>query len=266
MRLVKVLLLVSVCTWSLVIVTSLYAQTATAVAKVNGVAIPQARLEFMVKAAVAQGQTDSSEMRNTLRENLIAEEIIVQEALKKGLDRDPDVITQTELARQAILVRAYQADYIRNNAVSDDVLRREYEAVKVQMGDKEYKARHILVETEAEAKDIIASLKKKGTSFEKLAGERSIDVGSKNNGGELGWSAAAAYVKPFADALQSLKKGNTTDKPIQTSFGWHIIRLEDVRPTVTPPFEEVKMNMQQRVLQRNFAATVQDLRSKAKVE
>ncbi|MDV6344410.1 peptidyl-prolyl cis-trans isomerase [Nitrosomonas sp. Is37] len=248
------------------IVTSLHAQSTAAVAKVNGVVIPQARLDFMVKAAVAQGQPESSEMRNALRENLIAEEIIVQEALKKGLDRDPDVITQTELARQAILVRAYQADYIKNNTVSDDVLRREYDAVKAQMGDKEYKARHILVETEAEAKDIIASLKKKGASFEKLAGEKSIDVGSKNNGGELGWSAAAAYVKPFAEALQNLKKGSTTEKPVQTSFGWHVIRLEDVRTAVTPPFEEVKSNMQQRVLQRNFATTVQDLRGKAKVE
>ncbi len=265
MRLIKFLLLISVGMSGLVAV-SLQAQSTAAVAKVNGVVIPQARLEFMVKAAVAQGQPDSPEMRNTLRENLIAEEVIVQEALKKGLDRNSDVITQTELARQAILVRAYQADYIKNNTVSDDVLRREYETVKAQMGDKEYKARHILVETEAEAKDIIASLKKKGASFEKLAKDKSIDVGSKNNGGELGWSAAAAYVKPFADALQNLKKGNTTDKPVQTSFGWHIIRLEDIRPTVTPPFEEVKMNMQQRVLQRNFAAVVQDLRSKAKVE
>ena len=265
MQLIKFLLLISVCVSSFV-VTSLHAQSTASVAKVNGVAIPQARLDFMVKAAVAQGQPESSEMRNTLRENLIAEEIIAQEAQKKGLDRDPDVITQTELARQAILVRAYQADYIKNNAVSDDILRREYETVKAQMGDKEYKARHILVESEAEAKDIIASLKKKGASFEKIAKEKSIDTGSKNNGGELGWSAAAAYVKPFADALQNMKKGNITEKPVQTNFGWHVIRLEDVRPAVPPPFEEVKTNMQQRVLQRNFAATVQDLRSKAKVE
>ena len=265
MRLIKYLSLILLCVLGLVITASLHAQSTGAVAKVNGVVIPQSRLEFMVKAAAAQGQSDSSEMRNALRENLITEEIIVQEALKKGLDRDPDVITQIELARQAILVRSYQTNYIKNNAVGDDVLRREYESVKAQMGDKEYKARHILVESEAEAKDIIASLKK-GASFEKLAGEKSVDVGSKNNGGELGWSAAAAYVKPFADALQSLKKGNTTDKPVQTSFGWHVIRLEDIRPTVTPPFEEVKMNMQQRVLQRNFAATVQDLRGKAKVE
>lgn len=246
----------------LVIASSLFAQT---VAKVNGVAIPQTRLDFMVKAAVAQGQQDSTELRNSLRENLIAEEIVAQEAIKNGLDKNPDVLTQIELARQAILVRAYQTEYIKNNAVSDDILRREYEDVKAQMGDKEYKARHILVETEKEAKDIIASLKK-GGSFEKLAKEKSIDTGSKANGGELGWSSAAAYVKPFSDALQNLKKGNTTDQPVQTSFGWHVVRLEDVRPAVAPPFEEVKMNMQQRILQRNFASTVQNLRNSAKVE
>lgn len=144
-------------------------------------------------------------------------------------------------------------------------MRREYEDVKSQMGDKEYKARHILVETEKEAKDIIAALKK-GGAFDKLAKEKSIDTGSKGNGGELGWSSAGAYVKPFADALQNLKKGNTTEQPVHTSFGWHVVRLEDVRPAVAPPFEEVKTNMQQRVLQRNFAATIQNLRNSAKVE
>lgn len=262
MYLRKFLLLMIVMIAGLIISSSLFAQT---VAKVNGVAIPQARLDFMVKAAIAQGQQDSTELRNTLRENLIAEEIVAQEAIKSGLDKSSDVITQIELARQAILVRAYQAEYIKNNAVGDEVLRREYEDVKSQMGDKEYKARHILVETEKEAKDIIAALKK-GGSFDKLAKEKSIDTGSKSNGGELGWSSAGAYVKPFADALQSLKKGNTTDQPVQTSFGWHVVRLEDVRAAVAPPFEEVKMNMQQRVLQRNFATTIQNLRNGAKVE
>lgn len=262
MYLRKFLLAMLVMVSGLIIASSLFAQT---VAKVNGVAIPQSRLDFMVKAAVAQGQQDSTELRNSLRENLIAEEIVAQEAIKNGLDKNSDVITQIELARQAILVRAYQTEYIKNNAVSDDILRREYEDVKAQMGDKEYKARHILVETEKEAKDIIASLKK-GGSFDKLAKEKSIDTGSKANGGELGWSSAGAYVKPFADALQNLKKGNTTDQPVQTSFGWHVVRLEDVRTAVAPPFEEVKMNMQQRILQRNFASTVQNLRNSAKVE
>jgi peptidyl-prolyl cis-trans isomerase C len=265
MRLVKLLFCVPFAIMCLAAVTSLNAQSGGAVAKVNGIEIPQARFDLMVKAAIAQGQPDSTEMRNALRENLIAEEILVQEAVKKGLDRDPEVTTQIELARQAVLIRAFQADYIRNNTVSDAELRKEYETVKAQMGDKEYKSRHILVETEKEAKDIIATLNK-GGSFEKLAGERSIDSGSKDNGGELGWSPSAVYVKPFSDALISLKKGEMTKQPVQTTFGWHVIKLDDVRTSVPPSFEEVKQNMQQRVLQRNFAATVEALRKKAKVQ
>lgn len=246
-------------------VTPLNAQSSGTVAKVNGVAIPQSRLDLVIKAAVAQGQPDSAEMRNALRENLITEEILTQEAIKKGLDRHPDVVTQIDLARQGILIRAYQADFAKNNPVSDSELRKEYEAVKSQMGDKEYKARHILVETEQEAKDLTASLKKGGV-FEKLASERSIDTGSKGNGGELGWSSAAVYVKPFADALTKLKKGETTSQPVQTPFGWHIIRLDDIRTAVPPSFDEVKQNMQQRVLQRKFAAMIESLRKAAKVE
>lgn len=264
MRLIK-LLCVPLAILGLTIVTPLNAQSGGTVAKVNGVAIPQARLDLMVKAAIAQGQPDTAEMRSALRENLIAEEILVQEAIKKGLDRDPDIKTQIDLARQAVLIRAYQTDYIRNNTVSEAELRKEYEAVKAQMGDKEYKARHILVETEKEAKDLVAALKK-GGSFEKLASERSIDTGSKDNGGELGWSSSAVYVKPFADTLVKLKKGEMTSQPVQTSFGWHVIRLDDVRAAVPPSFDEVKQNMQQRILQRNFAAVVESLRKNAKVQ
>ncbi len=241
------------------------AQSTGVVAKVNGVSIPQSRLELMVKAGVAQGQQDGPEMRKALRENLIAEEILAQEAIKKKLDKDPEVIAQLEIARQAVLVRAFQADYIKHNAVSDETLRKEYEMLKVQMGDKEYKARHILVDSESVARDIIASLKK-GGNFAKIAAEKSIDDGSKENGGELNWSPPAAYVRPFSEALVKLSKGGLTDQPVQTSFGWHVIQLMDTRPMEVPPFEEVKPNIQQRVLQREFATVVQDLRGKAKVE
>ncbi len=245
--------------------TVVNAQSGGEVAKVNGVAIPQTRLDLMIKAAVAQGQPDSAEMRNTLRENLIAEEILAQEAIKKGLDRDSDVKTQIDLARQAVLIRAYQADYIRSNQINEAELRKEYETVKVQMGDQEYNARHILVETEKEAKDIIAQIKKKAP-FAKLAKDHSIDNGSKEKGGELGWTSSAVYVKPFADALQNLKKGQMTQQPVQTSFGWHVIQLDDVRKATPPSFEEVRQNMEQRILQRNFAATVEALRKAANVQ
>ncbi len=249
----------------LIAVTAVQAQTGSTMAKVNGVAIPQSRLEFIMKARAAQDQPDSPEARKALREDLITEEVIAQEAKKKGLDKDPDFITQLEMARQTALVRAYQVDYIKNHPVSDEELRKEYETVKTQMGDKEYKAHHILVATEAEAKDIIARIKK-GAKFEKIAEEKSLDSGSKNKGGELDWSPAASYVQPFAEALTKMTKGQLTEQPVKTPFGWHVIRLDDVRPLKVPPFEEIKQNLAQRVLQRQFAASVGDLRSKAKVE
>ena len=249
----------------LIAATTVQAQSGSTLAKVNGVAIPQSRLEFIVKARTLQGQPDSPETRKTLREDLITEEVIAQEALKKGLDKDPDFITQLEMARQTALVRAYQVDYIKNHPVSDEELRKEYEAVKAQMGDKEYKAHHILVGSEAEAKDIIARIKK-GTKLEKIAQEKSLDTGSKAKGGELEWSPAASYVQPFGEALTKLSKGQLTEQPVHTNFGYHVIRLDDVRPLKVPPFEEIKQNLAQRVLQRQFAAAVNDLRAKAKVE
>ena len=140
---------------------SIHSATSTT-AKVNGVAIPQSRLEFVMKARADQGQPDTPEARKTLRDDLISEEVIAQDALKKGLDKDPDFAAQLDMARQSALVRAYQVDYVKNHPVSDEELQKEYETLKAQMGDKEYKAHHILVGSEAEAKDIIAKIKKGG--------------------------------------------------------------------------------------------------------
>jgi peptidyl-prolyl cis-trans isomerase C len=249
----------------LIAVTTVQAQSGSSLAKVNGVPIPQSRLEFIVKARTLQGQPDSPETRKTLRDDLITEEVIAQEATKKGLDKDPDFMTQLEMARQTALVRAYQVDYIKNHPVGDDELRKEYEAVKAQMGDKEYKAHHVLVGSEAEAKDIIARIKK-GAKLEKIAQEKSLDTGSKAKGGELEWSPAASYVQPFGEALTKLTKGQLTEQPVHTNFGYHVIRLDDVRPLKVPPFEEIKQNLAQRVLQRQFASSVNDLRGKARVE
>ncbi|MEO6824188.1 MAG: peptidyl-prolyl cis-trans isomerase [Nitrosospira sp.] len=251
--------------FSLIAVTTAQAQSSSTMAKVNGVAIPQSRLEFIVKARAAQGQADSPETRKALRDDLIAEEVIAQDALKKGLDKDPDFTAQLEIARLTALVRAYQIDYVKNHPVSDEELHKEYDALKSQMGDKEYKAHHILVATEAEAKDAIARIKK-GGKFDKIAQEKSLDTGSKSKGGELEWSPAASYVQPFAEALTKLTKGQLTEQPVKTPFGWHVIRLDDVRPLKIPPFEEIKQNLAQRVLQRQFATFVADLRAKAKVE
>ncbi len=238
--------------------------SAAAIATVNGSPISQARFNFLLQQSQQQGQPDSPEVRKTLREKLIVEEIIAQEALKKGMDKLADVNTQIDLARQTILIRAYLQDFIKNNPLGDDVLKAEYEKIKSQMGDKEYHARHILVEKEAEAKDIIARLKK-GEKFEKLA-EKSKDPGSKAKGGDLGWAAPANFVPEFSAAMTKLQKGQYTTEAVKSQFGWHIIKLEDSRAMQAPPFDEVKQNLRQRAQQQQIDKMISDLRTKAKVE
>lgn len=236
------------------------------IATVNGVAIPNTKLNLMVKARAAQGQPDTPELRQNLREELVTREIIAQAAAKKGLDKNPEVATQFDLLKQSILINAYLEDYATTNPVNDETMRAEYEKVKTVQGDvKEYKARHILVETDEEATDILAQLKK-GASFEKLASEKTKDPGSKANGGALDWSTTGNYVGPFGDALKELKKGETTEKPVQTQFGWHVIKLEDERPYQFPAFEEVKPQLQQGMQQQQREKVIKELRETAKVE
>lgn len=236
------------------------------IATVNGVAIPKTKLDLMVKARAAQGQPDTPELRQNLREELVTREIIAQAAAKKGLDKNPEVATQFELLKQSILINSYLEDYAKTNPVNDETMRAEYEKVKTVQGDvKEYKARHILVETEKEATDILGQLKK-GASFEKLATEKTKDPGSKANGGALDWSTTGNYVGPFGDALKELKKGETTEKPVQTQFGWHVIKLEDERPYQFPAFEDVKPQLQQGMQQQQRENAIKELRSAAKVE
>ncbi len=241
------------------------AQSAAAVAKVNGKEIPQARADMVVKANAAQGQADTPELRNRVREVLIRNEIVAQEAAKKGLDKSPEFVTQAELNRQEMLVNAFIADYLKSNPVNDEAVKAEYDRAKVQAGDMEYKARHILVKDEAEAKAIIAQIKK-GGSFDKLAAQKSQDPGSKDKGGDLDWAPAGRYVPPFADALKKLKKGQMTDTPVQTQFGWHVIRVDDERAMKFPPLDEVKAQIVQGLQRQQVDKLVTDLRAKAKVE
>ncbi len=243
-----------------------YAQAADPIAKVNGVAIPQSRLDAMLKGAAAQGQPDSPELRARIRDELITREVLLQEAAKKGIDKNADILSQIELQRQGIIINAFLQDYARSNPISDDAMRKEYESAKSAAGAREYKARHILVKDEAEAKQIVATLKKNPGAFEKLAAEKSEDTGSKNRGGDLDWGAPARYVKPFGDALTKLKKGQITDPPVQTQYGWHVIRLDDERATKIPPFEDIKNNIQQQMQQAAVQKAIADFRAKAKVE
>ncbi|MEK7231081.1 MAG: peptidylprolyl isomerase [Pseudomonadota bacterium] len=241
------------------------AQTASSVARVNGVAIPQSRLDLLLKINAARGQPDTPEVRSRMRDVLITNELLSQEAVKKGLDKSAEVTTQLDLQRQEMLANAYFQDYFKRNPINEDALRKEYERQKAQIGDKEYKARHILVKDEAEAKQIIAQLKQ-GAIFDKIAAEKSEDQGSKAQGGDLGWSAPGRYVPPFAEALKKLKKGQLTDPAVQSQFGWHVIRLDDERPFKTPGFEEVKPQLQQNLQRQAIEKMVGDLRAKAKID
>lgn len=252
------------------LLSALVAQPALAddksAAMVNGVSIPQARIDARVKDAVAQGQTDSPELRKAVRENMIRFELVIQEAKKLGLDKKPEVVQQIDTATQQVLLTAFVRDYAENHPISDDVLKQEYDKLKAKLGDKEYNARHILVATEAEAKDIITQLGgKKPKKFEALAA-KSKDTGSAENGGSLGWSAPSNFVPEFANALVSLKKGEYTKTPVQSQFGWHVIKLDDVRDLKAPPFDEVKPQLQQRLQQQAIQKAIEELRTKAKVE
>ncbi len=233
-------------------------------ALVNGVSIAQSRVDMAVKAEVAQGQTDSPELRKSIRENLIKRELMLQQAAKLGLDKTPEVVQEIDLAKQSVLINAYLMDYMKKNPISDDVLKQEYETRKAKLGGKEYLARHILLETEDEAKSIIVQLGKK-VKFEKLAA-KSKDVGSAAQGGSLGWAAPANFVPTFALALQSLKKGEYTKTPVQTQFGWHVIQVEDERALKIPAFDEVKPQLQQRLQQQAISKNIADLEVKAKIE
>ena len=231
---------------------------------VNGVQIPKAYQDAMNREREASGQPTTPEVANAIRDELINREILSQAARKKGLDRDTNVAAQMDMARQAVLIRAYFDDFVKANPVTDAQLKANYDAATAQMGNKEYKARHILVETEDEAKTIIANLGR-GESFEKLAKEKSKDTGSKENGGDLDWSPASRYVPEFGNALKALNKGGLTPTPVKTAFGFHVIRLDDVRDLKVPVFEEVKENIRQRAQQEQVSALVKSLREKATI-
>jgi len=231
---------------------------------VNGVAIPQTLADLIIAGEKARGTPDSPELKKAVREQLIGRELLIQEAKKAGLDKKPEVVAQAEVARQGIYINAYVQDYTKKNPISDAQLRTQYDAIKNQLGNTEYKTRHILVKNEDDAKAIIANLKK-GAKFEELA-KQSIDPGSKDNGGDLGWASAGNFVKPFSDGLTSLSKGKYTEIPVKTEFGYHVILLEDSRPLTVPPFEEIKLRLLQQAQSQQISKLVEGLRAKAKVD
>jgi peptidyl-prolyl cis-trans isomerase C len=233
-------------------------------ATVNGKAIPAAKVDQLVKQVVAQGRaTDSPQLREQVKKELIGREVLLQEADKQGLGNRADVKAAVDNARQSIIINAMLADYVKKNPVSDAAIKAEYDKYKSQVGDKEYHARHILVDTEQQAKDIIAKLKG-GAKFEDLA-KQSKDS-SANNGGDLDWASPASYVPEFSKAMTSLQKGAITETPVKTQYGYHVIKLEDVRPAKVPAFDEVKGQIAEALQQRKLAEFRESLLKKAKIQ
>ncbi len=239
---------------------------AAVAATVNGTAISETRVAILAKQRSAHGQPVNPEMRKEIIEQLSMQLLLSQEAIKKGFDKTSEVSDQMELTQQSILANAFIQDYLKSNPVSDDMLKAEYEKIKGQMAGSEYKARHILVEKEADAKDIIAKLKKNPKAFESLAKEKSNDPGSKAKGGDLGWFDPQGMVPEFSAALAKLAKGKFTEEPVKSQFGYHVILLEDSRPKLVPPLEQVKSALQQQVQQQNVKKLLDDLKAKAKIE
>jgi peptidyl-prolyl cis-trans isomerase C len=233
-------------------------------AVVNGKAIPSSRVDVMAKQMASQGQKDTPELRNMIREELINREIFTQEAERRGLADNADFKSQMEFARQQILIRALVQDYVKTTKPSDAEIKAEYDKQKGAMGDKEYRARHILVDKEDDAKKIVTDLKA-GKKFEELA-KKSKDPGSAAKGGDLDWAAPGNYVPEFSDAMVKLQKGQYTQTPVKSQFGYHVIRLDDVRAAQIPPLEQVKPQIEEMLQQQKLAAFQKDLKDKAKIQ
>ena len=235
------------------------------IAVVNGKAVPTARLNALKAQIEKSGRPVTDDMLGQLKDEIIAREIFMQEAKKRGLDASDEYKAQLELARQTILIRELFADFQKKNPVTDAEVQAEYDKFAAANGGKEYRARHILVETEEQAKALIAEIKKSG-KFEELAKKHSKDPGSGANGGDLDWAAANSYVPEFSGAMVKLDKGQMADEPVKSQFGFHIIRVDDVREAQLPKLEEVKPQIAQQLQQQKMGKFQEDLRSKAKVQ
>ncbi|MDM0047190.1 peptidylprolyl isomerase [Variovorax dokdonensis] len=235
------------------------------IAIVNGQPVPKARMDALTQQLTAAGRPVTPEMEPALKEEIIMREVFMQAARSKGLDKTDDFKAQVELARQAILIRQLFADYSKANPVTDAQIQAEYDKFAAANGGKEYKVRHILVETEDQAKKVIADLKK-GGKFEDIAKKQSKDPGSAANGGDLDWATPSSFVPEFSEAMVKLDKGQMTQAPIKSQFGWHIIRVDDVRQAKLPTMAELKPQIAQQLQQQQLQKYQEDLRAKAKVE
>ena len=236
------------------------------VATVNGKTISKSRVDMILQQSGHAGQADSPEARQAVTDQLIMQMLLAEEATKKGLDKSKEVVGQLDLVKLTVLSNAYVMDYIKTHQPSDQELKAEYDRIKASIGAGEYKARHILVATEAEASDIIAKLKQTPGDFEKLAKEKSMDPGSRENGGDLGWFEPGRMVPEFSTALAKMAKGQFSEAPVKTQYGYHVILLEDTKPIEAPAFEVVKPQLAEGLQQQNLKKQMDEIKAKAKIE
>lgn len=254
----------------LVVTSTLFAMSAApafaadSVATVNGQHIKESWVNFIMKDAKARGQKPSTQLKAAIINELIGSELAYQEAKKAGIHKSADFIASEELARRKLLVNAYLQNQMKKNPVTEAEKKKAYADYKKELGTTEYSAKHILVKTEEEAKTIIADLKK-GKSFASIAKAKSLDPGSKKKGGDLGWFPAAGMVKPFSDAVVSMKKGELSATPVQSQFGWHVIKKVDSRPIKAPTYEKVKSGITRKLQQQKLEKLMMGLKDKAKI-
>ena len=235
------------------------------VATVNGKAITADEFAIFVQTQTGKKAEDlNPEQKKQIVDLLVGAEVGAQEAEKQGLANDPETKARLDFDRTNILFSALAQKYMKDKTPTEAELKAEYDARIAQMPKNEFKARHILVKTEDEAKDVIAKLDK-GAKFEDLAKAVSMD-GSKSQGGDLGWFQPGQMVKPFSEAVEKLAKGETTKAPVQSEFGWHVIQLEDTRPITPPPFDQVKDRIAPMVQQKKIKDYIDGLRKAAKIE
>ena len=235
-------------------------------AVVNGTSIPASQVELMVKKRAERGHSGNPEMWTTVVDQLTMQFILSQEAIRLGLDKVPNISDEMALSQQSILAKAAMQHYLKNAPVSDEMVQAEYEKFKEKMAGNEYKARHILVEKEADAKDIVAQLKRSPKAFASLVKEKSIDAASKDNGGDLGWFDPRSMAPEFGAAVAKLKNGQLTDEPVHSSLGYHVIVLEASRQKQFLTFDQLKPTLQQQIRQQNLKKIMDDLKAKAKIE
>lgn len=235
------------------------------IAVVNGTPIPKSRADAMVSQLVQQGQPDSPQLQAAVRQELVNREILMQEAVRRGIPNRPDVKAQVAVAQQTVVLRAMIEDFLKKNQPTDAEVKARYDELVKGAASREYHLHHILVDNEHQAKELIAKIKA-GAKFEDLAKQYSKDPGSGKNGGDLDWADPKAFVPEFAAAAQKLQKGQMTEEPVKTQFGWHIIRADDIRNVAPPPYEQVKAQISQQLVQQKLQAFEEGLRQHAKIQ